>query len=148
MMTSRSCCCSHARNWKRRRRRRPLPLRAPLQRRRRKPADPRRRCHHLQLLPARIRIERVHFSPAGDLCTLHAGALCTQSAIARSVHMKLATKVNIRELRAHLRAYLDKCEPLVVMRGRYKVAVILPTGLKRWPSAEEERAALARMKKA
>ena len=62
--------------------------------------------------------------------------------------MELATKVKIRELRAHLRAYLETGEPLVVMRGLYKVAVILPTQLKRWPSAEEERAALARMKKA
>ena len=62
--------------------------------------------------------------------------------------MELATKVKIRELRAHLRAYLETGEPLVVMRGSYKVAVILPTGFNGRPSAAEERAALARMKKA
>ncbi len=62
--------------------------------------------------------------------------------------MELATKVKIRELRAHLRAYLETGEPLVVMRGRYKVAVILPTGLKRWTSSTEKRASIDRMKKA
>ena len=59
-----------------------------------------------------------------------------------------AEKVGIRELRAKLRTYLSSSEPLVVMKNRVKVAVILTTGLTLYASAAEQRAALARMKKA
>ena len=46
-----------------------------------------------------------------------------------------AEKVGIRELRAKLRTYLSSSEPLVVMKNRVKVAVILPTGLTLYASA-------------
>ena len=58
-----------------------------------------------------------------------------------------AQTVGIKELRAHLKRYLEMGRPLVVRKGRTKVAVILPTGLRQFPDGKDTREAVAQMRK-
>lgn len=57
-----------------------------------------------------------------------------------------ATKVNVRELRAHLSEHLAGEDAVIVMNHRRVVAVLLPTGLQYYPTHDEQKAALSRMK--
>lgn len=53
-----------------------------------------------------------------------------------------ANKVRIRELRAHLAEHINGNDAVVIKNYRRVVAVLLPTGLNRWATGEERKAAL------
>lgn len=57
-----------------------------------------------------------------------------------------AIKLNVRELRAHLAEHINGQDPVIIKNYRRVVAVLLPTGLNRWASGEERKAALSRMR--
>jgi hypothetical protein len=59
-----------------------------------------------------------------------------------------AAHVKIRDFRAQLKKHLGGTDPIVVTRGRTKIAVVLPTGLDWWCGDEKEiDEALKRMRK-